>query len=197
MGASKTVQAIRRAKNRASQSVPPWPTPLSSNFQFELIRPLGPSGAIPKSGASSGRSERTRCLSVKTPLLFDFKARTEAEGFGGYFPPCPLAFDRTGGQHGAMQTTQTEVAELVKLHPAKRQARFYRLEIWPDLFGGFSLAREYGRIGSPDACTLIPSPRSTRPAKPLPASSAGSSAGGMFRPSVDSRIKSATRSCRG
>ena len=37
-----------------------------------------------------------------------------------------------------MQTTQTEVAELVKL-PAKRQARYYRLEIWPDLFGGFSL----------------------------------------------------------
>jgi len=26
--------------------------------------------------------------------------------------------------------------ELVKLSPAKRQARFYRLEIWPDLFGG-------------------------------------------------------------
>jgi predicted DNA-binding WGR domain protein len=31
--------------------------------------------------------------------------------------------------------------------PAKRQTRFYRLAIWPDLFGGFSLAREYGRIG--------------------------------------------------
>ena len=41
-----------------------------------------------------------------------------------------------------MQPTQTEVAELVKLHPAKRQARFYRLEIWPDLFGGFSLGQK-------------------------------------------------------
>jgi predicted DNA-binding WGR domain protein len=49
-----------------------------------------------------------------------------------------------------MQTTQQpEAAELVKLAPAQRQARFYRLEIWPDLFGGFSLAREYGRIGQP------------------------------------------------
>ena len=57
-----------------------------------------------------------------------------------------------------MQTTQTEVAELVKLHPAKRQARFYRLEIWPDLFGGFSLAREYGRIGQPGRLQLDPFP---------------------------------------
>jgi predicted DNA-binding WGR domain protein len=40
-----------------------------------------------------------------------------------------------------------DAAELVKLVPAKKQARFYRLAIWPDLFGGFSLVREYGRIG--------------------------------------------------
>jgi predicted DNA-binding WGR domain protein len=52
-------------------------------------------------------------------------------------------------QHGVMATPQsaTETAELVKLLPAKKQARFYRLAIWPDLFGGFSLAREYGPIG--------------------------------------------------
>jgi hypothetical protein len=73
-----------------------------------------------------------------------------------------------------MQTTQTEAAELVKLSPAKRQARFYRLEIWPDLFGGFSLAREYGRIGQPGRLHSIPSPSSTSPGEPLPASSAGS-----------------------
>lgn len=36
-----------------------------------------------------------------------------------------------------------ESVELVKLRPAERQARFYRLAIWPDLFGWFSLAREY------------------------------------------------------
>jgi len=56
-----------------------------------------------------------------------------------------------------MQTAFTpEAAELVKLSPAKRQARFYRLEIWPDLFGGFSLAREYGRIGQPGRLQLDP-----------------------------------------
>jgi predicted DNA-binding WGR domain protein len=56
-----------------------------------------------------------------------------------------------------MQTThQPEAAELVKLTPAKRQARFYRLEIWPDLFGGFSLVREYGRIGQPGRLQFAP-----------------------------------------
>jgi predicted DNA-binding WGR domain protein len=40
-----------------------------------------------------------------------------------------------------------ESAELVKLVPAQNQARFYRLAIWPDLFGGVSLVREYGRLG--------------------------------------------------
>jgi predicted DNA-binding WGR domain protein len=40
-----------------------------------------------------------------------------------------------------------ENAELVKLVPAQNQARFYRLAIWPDLFGEVSLVREYGRLG--------------------------------------------------
>jgi predicted DNA-binding WGR domain protein len=69
-----------------------------------------------------------------------------------------MAFDRTGGQHGAVQTTHPETAELVKIVPAQRQARFYRLAIWPDLFGGFSLAREYGRIGQPGHMRLDPFP---------------------------------------
>jgi predicted DNA-binding WGR domain protein len=73
--------------------------------------------------------------------------------------PSLLARDRQGGQHGAMQTTHhLEAAELVKITPAQRQARFYRLEIWPDLFGGFSLAREYGRIGQPGRLQLQPFP---------------------------------------
>lgn len=54
--------------------------------------------------------------------------------------------------------TDPEAAELVKVSPAKRQARFYRLEIWPDLFGGFSLVREYGRIGQPGRLQFDPFP---------------------------------------
>jgi predicted DNA-binding WGR domain protein len=71
--------------------------------------------------------------------------------------PFPLGIGFQGGQHEAMQTTPyPEAAELAKVSPAQRQARFYRLEIWPDLFGGFSLAREYGRIGQPGRLQLSP-----------------------------------------
>lgn len=53
-----------------------------------------------------------------------------------------------------MPQPHADAAELVKLSPAQKQARFYRLEIWPDLFGGVSLAREYGRIGQPGRLQL-------------------------------------------
>ncbi|ETW97243.1 MAG: hypothetical protein ETSY1_23445 [Candidatus Entotheonella factor] len=59
--------------------------------------------------------------------------------------------------------TQTDIGfereiELVKRLPSKRQNRFYRLAIWPDLFGGYSLAREYGRIGQGGTLRLDPYP---------------------------------------
>ena len=56
----------------------------------------------------------------------------------------------------------TAEAELVKSNPAVNQARFYRLAIWPDLFGGYSLAREYGRIGQPGKLRLDPYPEETQ-----------------------------------
>lgn len=48
--------------------------------------------------------------------------------------------------------------ELIKQLPSKRQNRFYRLAVWPDLFGGYSLAREYGRIGQGGTLRLDPYP---------------------------------------
>lgn len=38
---------------------------------------------------------------------------------------------------------------LIRIDPARNAFRFYRLALWPDLFGGYSVAREWGRIGSP------------------------------------------------
>jgi predicted DNA-binding WGR domain protein len=65
-----------------------------------------------------------------------------------------LDIHATTGDHETMDiTTETE---LVKCNPAANQARFYRLAIWPDLFGGYSLAREYGRIGQPGKLRLGP-----------------------------------------
>jgi len=37
---------------------------------------------------------------------------------------------------------------LTKKNPEKNQKRFYSLHIAPTLFGGWSLVREWGRIGS-------------------------------------------------
>ncbi len=34
------------------------------------------------------------------------------------------------------------------IDPARNMARFYRLDIQPNLFGGVSLLKEWGRIGS-------------------------------------------------
>ena len=46
--------------------------------------------------------------------------------------------------------------DLIRIEPAKRCFRFYRLTLWPDLFGGVSLVREWGRIGSPGRMRLDP-----------------------------------------
>jgi predicted DNA-binding WGR domain protein len=36
---------------------------------------------------------------------------------------------------------------LRRIDPARNMRRFYRLDVQPDLFGGFCLVREWGRIG--------------------------------------------------
>lgn len=41
---------------------------------------------------------------------------------------------------------------------ARNMARFYRLDVQPDLFGGWSLVREWGRIGRPGQVRLDPYP---------------------------------------
>ncbi len=42
-----------------------------------------------------------------------------------------------------------EQASLTRLRPARHEARFYRIAVWPDLFGRALLVRQWGRIGSP------------------------------------------------
>lgn len=39
--------------------------------------------------------------------------------------------------------------DLRRIVPERNMARFYRLLVQPDLFGGACLVREWGRIGSP------------------------------------------------
>lgn len=54
------------------------------------------------------------------------------------------------------QILQTDTAELEKVDPGRNAFRFYRAALWPDLFGGVSLMREWGRIGRPGQMRLDP-----------------------------------------
>jgi hypothetical protein len=37
---------------------------------------------------------------------------------------------------------------LARIDPARNMRRFYRLDVQPDLFGGFAVMKEWGRIGA-------------------------------------------------
>ena len=45
---------------------------------------------------------------------------------------------------------------LVKIDASKNQRRFYNLHLAPTLFGGWSLVREWGRIGSGGTLRMDP-----------------------------------------
>jgi predicted DNA-binding WGR domain protein len=47
---------------------------------------------------------------------------------------------------------------LTRIRPDRNEWRFYRLEIWPDLFGRALLARHWGRLGTQGRIRLDPHP---------------------------------------
>ena len=49
----------------------------------------------------------------------------------------------------AAQPPESGPVDLVRIEPEAGRFRFYRLALQPDLFGGCSLVREWGRIGRP------------------------------------------------
>ena len=53
-------------------------------------------------------------------------------------------------------TLFTETASLVRVRPEWNEWRFYRMEIWPDLFGRALLVRHWGRIGTQGRWRLDP-----------------------------------------
>ena len=53
-----------------------------------------------------------------------------------------------------------EAASLVRIRPERNEWRFYRIEVWPDLFGRALLARHWGRIGTQGRLRLDPHPDS-------------------------------------
>jgi predicted DNA-binding WGR domain protein len=51
-----------------------------------------------------------------------------------------------------------ETASLVRIRPTLNEWRYYRMEIWPDLFGRALLVRQWGRIGTEGRRRLDPHP---------------------------------------
>ena len=49
-------------------------------------------------------------------------------------------------------------AALIRIRPERNEWRYYRLEVWPDLFGRALLARHWGRIGTHGRRRLDPHP---------------------------------------
>lgn len=49
-------------------------------------------------------------------------------------------------------------AALIRVRPDRGEARFYGLEVWPDLFGRALLVRHWGRIGTKGRRRLDPHP---------------------------------------
>ena len=51
-----------------------------------------------------------------------------------------------------------EAASLIRVRPELNEWRFYRLEVWPDLFGRALLSRQWGRLGTEGRRRLDPHP---------------------------------------
>jgi predicted DNA-binding WGR domain protein len=51
-----------------------------------------------------------------------------------------------------------DAVTLRHIDPAQNKARYYRMDVQPDLFGGWSFIREWGRIGRPGQVLLTPYP---------------------------------------
>jgi predicted DNA-binding WGR domain protein len=51
-----------------------------------------------------------------------------------------------------------EAASLIRVRAERNEYRFYRLEVWPDLFGHTLLLRQWGRLGTEGRRRLDPHP---------------------------------------
>jgi predicted DNA-binding WGR domain protein len=51
-----------------------------------------------------------------------------------------------------------DAASLIRVRPDHNEWRFYRMEVWPDLFGRALLLRQWGRIGTEGRRRLDPHP---------------------------------------
>lgn len=51
-----------------------------------------------------------------------------------------------------------DAVSLIRVRPERNEYRFYRMEVWPDLFGHALLLRQWGRLGTEGHRRLDPHP---------------------------------------
>lgn len=79
-----------------------------------------------------------------------------------------------------LQTDLSDAVRLERIDPERNAYRFYHGVLWPDLFGGVALVREWGGSGRAARCAAIHTPTAARRGKPCKSSS-GASAGAAIR----------------
>jgi predicted DNA-binding WGR domain protein len=60
----------------------------------------------------------------------------------------PRIFAQDGSARHRIRAMNAPALELRRIDAARNMRRFYRLDVQPDLFGGFLLVRQWGRIGA-------------------------------------------------
>jgi predicted DNA-binding WGR domain protein len=60
-----------------------------------------------------------------------------------------------------------QAASMVRVRSERNEWRFYRMEVWPDLFGRALLVRQWGRIGTEGRRRLDPHPDAAAAANAL------------------------------
>ena len=66
--------------------------------------------------------------------------------------------DTTDNSDTAAALRRGDLVVLERVEPARNAYRAYRLVVWPDLFAGAVLVREWGRIGRGGRMCLAPYP---------------------------------------
>ena len=89
-----------------------------------------------------------------------------------------------------------DAASLIRIRPEHNEWRFYRMEVWPDLFGHALLLCQWGRIGTEGRRRLDPDPDPVPPSTRLPALPGASVAVDIGIATYDQAIPQGRQACQ-
>jgi predicted DNA-binding WGR domain protein len=70
----------------------------------------------------------------------------------------PMRYDTAAMNQPRQLPLFPDCASLVRIRAERNEWRYYRLDVWPDLFGRALLVRHWGRIGTEGRRRLDPHP---------------------------------------